>query len=63
MIQMAREPIFDLQGRTDLLRLFDPQSAAKFFCQRTFGRTAKITGHPANQAPANSRKREYINTD
>jgi glycosyltransferase involved in cell wall biosynthesis len=60
MIQMAREPVFDLQGRAELLRLFDPRSAAKFFCQSTFGRAGELPGQPPRQTPADIRKREYI---
>jgi glycosyltransferase involved in cell wall biosynthesis len=36
MVRMAHEPLFDLQGRDDLLHLFDPKRAAGLFCERVF---------------------------
>lgn len=63
MVQMAREPVFDLQRRSDLLRFFDPRSAAKFFCQRTFARSSAGPKRDTQQMPSKIRKREYITSD
>ncbi len=62
MIQMAREPVFDLDGRTELLRLFDPRSAAKFFCERAFGHGSAPFPAIVHHSPPKPRKREYISS-
>ena len=60
MIRIAREPVFDLQGRDDLLREFDPRTAAKLFRERSFGQAQEIPRRSTRQSPAKPRKREYI---
>jgi glycosyltransferase involved in cell wall biosynthesis len=41
LVRVAREPVFDLRGRNDLLNLFDPKRAAGLFCERTLPRTPR----------------------
>ncbi|MEW5874901.1 MAG: glycosyltransferase [Candidatus Zixiibacteriota bacterium] len=60
MIRSAREPIFDPEGRAQIMALFDPARAATRFCGKILANRPSLTAKSPVKGPTDSPKLEYI---